>query len=140
MPPRYVLEASHRVSGPAISLMSCAAFCILLLVIGLVFDAWLMLSGEVRNVGPRRGIPHETAVLVRVGWGAVMVLVNVFVLVGAAQMRRLRSRGLAMTACVLAVIPCLGPCFLLGLPFGVWGLVALNDHDVRRAFRRRDEW
>jgi predicted Zn finger-like uncharacterized protein len=38
------------------------------------------------------------------------------------------------TACILAMIPCVN-CCILGLPFGIWGLVVLNKPEVKDAFR-----
>jgi len=64
-----------------------------------------------------------------------MVVANAVIMAGALQMKQLRNRGFAQCACVLALIPCLGPCFVLGIPFGIWGLVTLNDPQVRGAFR-----
>jgi len=68
-------------------------------------------------------------------WGAAIVVANVVVLAGAIQMTRLRSFGLARTAAILAIIPCIGPCYLLGIPFGIWALVVLHDPAIRHSFR-----
>jgi hypothetical protein len=38
---------------------------------------------------------------------------------------------LAKVAAVVAVIPCLNPLGLLGLPFGIWALVAMNNAGQR---------
>ena len=40
-----------------------------------------------------------------------------------------------MTAAIVAVIPCVAPCCLLSLPFGIWALVVLGDSSVKAAFR-----
>jgi hypothetical protein len=55
------------------------------------------------------------------------------VVYGAYKMRRLENHGLAVAAAVLAMIPCSG-CCVLGLPFGIWALVVLNDPSVKAAF------
>jgi hypothetical protein len=49
-------------------------------------------------------------------------------------MQRLQMYGLAMTSSILAMIPCLSPCCLLGLPFGIWALVILNQDHVKQSF------
>ena len=59
------------------------------------------------------------------------------ILVGAIKMLRLESQGWAKTAAVLAMIPCISPCCVLGLPFGIWAFVALDDPLVKSAFGRR---
>ena len=35
---------------------------------------------------------------------------------------------------ILMCIPCVTPCIALGIPFGIWGLVALNRFGVKEAF------
>ena len=66
--------------------------------------------------------------LVGAGVGGVILL-------GAIQMSRLRSYGLAMTASILAIIPCVWSCFIVGIPLGIWALVVLRRPEVRAAFR-----
>ena len=51
------------------------------------------------------------------------------------KMMKLEHRGLAYAASILAMIPCISPCCILGLPFGIWSLVVLADNDVKSAFR-----
>jgi hypothetical protein len=54
---------------------------------------------------------------------------------GATKMRKLQSYGLALTACILAIIPCqAGSCCIVGIVFGIWGIVVLNDPDVKACF------
>jgi hypothetical protein len=55
------------------------------------------------------------------------------VLGGGIQMKNLKSYKTVLSSCILAMLPC--SCFcLLGLPFGIWGLVAINRSDVNREF------
>jgi hypothetical protein len=56
------------------------------------------------------------------------------ILYGGMEMNKLRSFGLAMTASIVAMIPC-SVCCLLGLPFGIWAVVVINKPEVRAAFR-----
>lgn len=53
----------------------------------------------------------------------------------AYRMRRLQLYGLAVTASILAMLPC-HPGFIIGLPIGLWSLVVLSRPDVKAAFRR----
>src|SRR5512132_1829819 len=41
---------------------------------------------------------------------ALMLVLSAVALFGAVQMMRLRSYGLAMTAAIISLIPCVGPC------------------------------
>ncbi len=36
-----------------------------------------------------------------------------------------------MTSAVLGIIPCTSSCCLIGLPFGIWAIIAMNDPNVR---------
>jgi hypothetical protein len=60
------------------------------------------------------------------GMGLVMI-------VGALRMMRLKSYGWAMTASILALLPC-SPAGIIGLVMGIWSLVVLSRSDVRAAF------
>ena len=63
----------------------------------------------------------------------VSLAAGVVVLLGAIKMKKLESRGLAMTASILAMLP-VSPCCVLGLPFGIWALMALSKPEVKAAF------
>jgi hypothetical protein len=52
---------------------------------------------------------------------------SLMVLSGAFQMRQLRSWGFCVSASILAMLPCLSPCCVVGLPIGIWSLVVLFD-------------
>jgi predicted Ser/Thr protein kinase len=63
----------------------------------------------------------------------VGLLPGVAMIVGAVKMMRLRSYPWAITASVLALLPCT-PAGLLGLIMGVWSLVVLSRPEVKAAF------
>lgn len=54
---------------------------------------------------------------------------------GALKMKDLQSYTLSMAASIVALVPCVSPCCLLGLPIGIWSLVVLLKPDVKAAFR-----
>jgi hypothetical protein len=58
----------------------------------------------------------------------------IIVIVGAFRMMRLQNFGLAITASILAMLPC-GPCCLAGIPIGIWSLVVINRDDVKESFQ-----
>ena len=62
-------------------------------------------------------------------------LLQIVIIIGGVAMMRRKGRGLAYTACVMSVIPCLSSSLcLIGIPFGIWGLVVLADPNVRQVF------
>ena len=71
-------------------------------------------------------------------WGMAWALfglgVSGFLLWGALRMRELASYPLALSVCIVSMVPCLSPCCLLGVPFGIWGLVVMHDQAVRPHF------
>ena len=64
----------------------------------------------------------------------VLLGLNLITALGAIQMLRRRTYGLAIVAALLALNPVNLPCCVLQLPFGIW-LVVLLRGDVRIAFR-----
>ncbi|OYW23351.1 MAG: hypothetical protein B7Z55_03625 [Planctomycetales bacterium 12-60-4] len=67
--------------------------------------------------------------------GAFGLLADTLVILGALSLHRLRNFPLAMTGMIISLIPCLSPCLVLGMPFGIWGLVVLLSDDVREEFQ-----
>jgi hypothetical protein len=62
------------------------------------------------------------------------MLLGGIILLGGIQMKNLGNFGLAMTASIAALLPC-HYCCLLGIAFGIWALIVLNQEDVKSAFR-----
>jgi hypothetical protein len=67
---------------------------------------------------------------------AVHLLCSLLILLGSIQMLRFRSYGLAVTASILAAIPCItcSACCGVGEGIGIWALVVLMNPEVRAAF------
>jgi hypothetical protein len=75
----------------------------------------------------------DAAYSLYLGYGVAALVWGACVLLGAIQMLRLRSYGLAMASSIIAMLPCNG-CCLLGLPFGIWAVVMLAKPEVKDAF------
>jgi hypothetical protein len=56
------------------------------------------------------------------------------ILYGAMKMKKLERYGWAITASILALVPCVSPCCLVGAPFGIWALVVLSKPEIKSAF------
>ncbi|MBY0523821.1 MAG: hypothetical protein K2R98_10510 [Gemmataceae bacterium] len=134
-------SALATVSGPAIGLIVTG-------ILGIVINAGYFLLQMVQisemNRGPRGrrgdfggGGGDELMVGGIIMCGALIfsITVGVLIIVGASKMKRLESYAFAMVSSILAMIPCISPCCLLGLPFGIWALVVLNDQNVKDAFK-----
>ncbi|MBN2023056.1 MAG: zinc ribbon domain-containing protein [Pirellulales bacterium] len=122
-------SAASRVSAPAIGLIVTGGLGLALQVLGLLGNL-VQLGGVVPGQQPPAGLQP----VAMVGVGLVAIVASMVVLIGGIRMKNLESYGLAMTASILAMIPCISPCCLLGLPFGIWAIVVLSDSEVRAAF------
>jgi hypothetical protein len=102
-----------------------------LLILVFLLDLVLFASGM--PIGTTTGVPPEMA-----GWvQPFAALANVFNVVAAIQMIRVRSWGLALAGCIVAAIPITSSaCCLLTLPFSIWAIVQLVKPEIREAFRQ----
>ncbi len=133
--PDALAYASSRVAGPAIALLIVGtlslAYQMLETVMFLVgFSApWLAEAAEM-------DLFFQTAPLVLIlGARFLWMILWILVIVGAVKMKRLENYAWAMTASIIALIPCICPCCVGGIPFGIWALVVLSDSQVQAAFR-----
>lgn len=124
------------VAGPAIGLIVTAALGFLATIIGV---AWNILGAGMGMNQP--GVDPEMQKFVTMFSGTMGVvsgilgfLVSALILFGALKMKKCQSYGWAMTASILAVIPCISPCCLIGIPIGIWALVVLSKPEVKAQF------
>ena len=68
---------------------------------------------------------------------ACMGILNVVCIIGASYMIGGKSYKYAMISMIVSCVPCLSGCVILGIPFGIWGLVVLCQEDVKQAFRNK---
>jgi predicted Zn finger-like uncharacterized protein len=130
---RISAEASASVAGPAIALMVVSGLAIALSILSLLGN--LFGVGLAAAAPASRGNQADLAVNAVTGVGGAIfgLLYWTVVLVGAIKMKSLSSYGFAMTSCIMSMLPC-QCCCILGLPFGIWGLVMLNKPVVKDAF------
>jgi hypothetical protein len=68
-------------------------------------------------------------------FGLVAVALNGLAFWGSLSMLNAKRHGLAITAAILTMLPVTSPCCLVGLPIGIWALVALNRPGVAAVFK-----
>jgi hypothetical protein len=132
-------KARSRLLAPAIALLVTALLCLIINPICILIN----LSQPLPNPPPPP--PGANPEGFRAGFkfgfyiwtiaGAPCTVAALVVMIGSIQMLRVRMRGLAVTASVLAMLLVWPGCCLLGLPFGIWSMIVLNQPEVRRAFR-----
>lgn len=128
---------AERTLLPAIFMYVACGFSIAYSILSIALN----LAGIEMNAFPQPGNAQDEMAqeMVRV-LGIVMLFAfifrDLFLIYAAWHLQSRRSYAVAMTGAVISVIPCLGsPCCLLGVPFGIWALVVLNDDAVKAAFR-----
>jgi hypothetical protein len=127
--------AAERTKLPAIFLLIVVSLSFLYHVVNLGFylaGAQPMMLPQAQN--PAEELGQKIGMAVGGVLGFVFVIADLVVLWSAICLLRARSYGMALTGSILAVIPCLSPCCFLGIPFGIWSLVVLNDETVKAGF------
>jgi hypothetical protein len=118
--------ALARVNSPAVGLIVVGA-------LGLVYTL-AQVAPLVVQLGPRMQGDDLVALGAMGGFGVVALGASILIMIGGLKMKRLESYGWSRAACIMAMIPCLSPCCVLGLPFGIWGINVLSDPRVKSAF------
>ncbi len=133
----YGTLAPNEVRGPAIALMVVSLIAIVFGVLGLAGDVFLVLFGVVDHLEEINDGPTSkyTQIIVRTIWGIILLIASSFVFFGALKMKNMTDYGTARTAAIVAMIPLVGPCCLLGIPFGIWAYSILSRPHVKDAFR-----
>ena len=125
--------AMDQLKGPAIGLMATAGIGAAFQLLGLVLN--LMGAGMGAMMSGGEGIPNMLSGGIGVVFSVIGLIMSVVVFMGASKMKNAESYGFAMAASILAMIPCISPCCLLGLPLGIWALVVLLKPEVKAAFQ-----
>ncbi len=130
-------NAAQLVAGPAIGLIVTASLGGLAQIAGILMSALGAGAGMAGMEGQPDAPAWANAMSGGIGIisGIVGLIMAVVILLGALKMKKLENFNFAMTASVIAMVPCISPCCLIGLPIGIWALVMLNKPEVKSAFR-----
>jgi len=124
--------APEQVNGPAVGLMVVAILGFVLqalsLVMNLVGTSFLPVQQD------NQALANMFSGTLGVVSAIIGLLISGLIFFGALKMKKLESYGLAMAASIVAMIPCISPCCLIGLPIGIWALVVLSKPEVKGAF------
>jgi hypothetical protein len=130
--------AINRVAGPAVGLIVTGGLGLLIHLLSILVSMLIPLGAPGRNPNAQPMIfmqPPFGGIGFIIAQHALGVGLAILVLAGGMKMRKLESFGLAMAASIIAIVPCFSPCCLLGIPFGIWALVVLNDPFVKSSFK-----
>lgn len=139
-PPPAVDRIRQKVIPPAIGLIVTGGLGVLVQILSRL----LGLAGNFMQ-GFREDLPEgmdSPEFIVPLLDGVFSIVSSVIGLVIAAviiyagiRMLKLEAWGLAVAASILAMIPCVSPCCIIGLPVGIWALVVLIGDDVKMVFK-----
>ncbi|HSL84291.1 MAG TPA: hypothetical protein VLF66_16070 [Thermoanaerobaculia bacterium] len=134
-PPPAGPDPRQQVQGPAIGLIITA-------VVGGLWAIFSLL-GNVLGLGMMSldqytGGSQWAEYALGGGFGIVSAVIGLaiagFILWVALQMKELKGWTVSVVASILAMIPCISPCCIIGLPIGIWALVVLLKPEVKAAF------
>jgi hypothetical protein len=128
-------DAAERVKAPAIALLVTGILGIVVQLLNLVL---LMVGVGMSAVygGGEEGL--QTMVQGPVGMISAVIgaAVGGLIIYGSLQMMKLKNHPLCKATTIVAMIPCVSPCCLLGLPFGIWALVVISKPEIEAAFTK----
>lgn len=127
---------SDDLKVPAICLLVLASISLFIFSGSEILDLYLLLSGIGNELAVPGGISNQTKTTVRLIWGLIAILCHIVIVIGCVAMLKRSSRSMSFTAAILSLIPCIGPCFIIGIPFGIWTLVVMNKSNLYPPFRR----
>jgi hypothetical protein len=123
------LSPNNPLQAPAIILLVLSSLFVLFILAS--FPNQIATMREVDTSTTNGIIELVTQVLMLV----LLLAINVAIARGAISMLRLKNYRRAHRAAIFSLIPICTPCFLLGIPFGIWALVLLNRPEVKQRFR-----
>lgn len=136
------VAVQSMVSGPAISIMVLGILFAILSIVGVIANLMGVTFGQFGG-GQRGEMPPELQQMlenlsgpVGAAFGFVQLLLSGFIIFASLKYKKLESYGLAMTASILCMLPCVTPscCCIIGLPIGIWSIIVLSKPEVKAAF------
>jgi hypothetical protein len=126
-------SATDKVNGPAIGLMVTAILGFLIQLLALAVNVLGVSFGAMQS-GQNEAWMNMFSGTIGIVSGIVTIAIAGLILYGALKMKKLEGYGWAITASILALVPCVSPCCLVGIPVGIWALVILAKPEVKSAF------
>ena len=127
-------NAAQEVSGPATGLLVTAIFGGFLQFLGLLFNLLGFSVGTLTGGNAEEQFAQWVSGGLGITSSVIGLLVAGFLIYASLEMKKLSQWGLAVGASVVAMLPCVSPCCLIGLPVGIWSLVVLTKPEIKAAF------
>ena len=128
------MAAEAKIKPAAITLLVFTGIGMLLQIVSLFMN----ILGTGVNVANGNGGNDAAAQLMSGVMGIVMNIVGLlaggFCVYALLKMMKLQGRGLAYTAIIFSMLPCLGSCWCVNLWIGIWALIVMSDENVKASF------
>jgi len=133
-PPPSHDDPARQVSGPATGLLITG----IIGAIFTIFGSMLGMAGRLLQSMMSDGMVERYAHMFSGSMGftssIVGLLVAGFLIWASTKMKALTNFEICIAASILAMIPCVSPCCIVGLPIGIWSLIVLLKPEVKAAF------
>ncbi len=127
-------EAADQVSGPSVGLLITGILGGVLSFIGLIASLFRPGIESIKTDEFIGGYARIAEGAAGVAFCFVGLLVAGFIIYASLKMKALTQWSLCIAASIIAMIPCISPCCIVGLPIGIWCLVVLTKPEVKTAF------
>jgi len=136
-------DPRRAVRTPAICMIVVSSTSSLLFLISICSNIFLLYNGfEYLDIPEELREEVNTQLQSKAGlkatFGAVVLAMHLTILFSAINMLNFRNYRFCMIGSCLALLPCCGPCYLLGIPFGIWNLKVLDRKDVKALFEETE--
>lgn len=133
-PPPTAKDAYNQVSGPSVGLLVTGILGAIFSLTGLILST---VETGIESIMADK-FSEEYAELAEGAAGIALcfvgLLVSAFIIYASLKIKELNQWGLCVAASIIAMIPCISPCCIVGLPIGIWCLVILTKPEVKAAF------
>ena len=129
--------AAQQVQGPAMGLLITGVIGVVLGALSLLMNLLGMGMSGLEGLGGGGATDQYMQYMsggVGIVSGIIALGISGFIIWSSMQMKQLRNWNMSVAASIVAMIPCIGPCCLIGIPIGVWSLIVLMKPEVKSAF------
>ena len=142
--PQFQPNTPASNSGSSTQFIILGILFILLAIVSLGGSVLAVVGGVVQYVDGKAVPPPNAEAAERTGFyigffgfviiGGVSGLLQPLIAWAGINMLRGKGLGIAKLGAILMCIPFLTSCCLLGTPFGIWGIIALNSDSAKQHF------
>ena len=129
-------EITDKLKKPAIGLIIVGVLNGIVGILSLI-SVILHLAGILQMQIPMNEIEragYNFGLAMNAGIAILSILVAPLIIFGAVKMLKSTSFKWSKTSAILAMIPLVSCCFVVGIPIGIWSLIVLHRPDVKAFF------